>query len=462
MYFEKINDPPIKAMKASVQKDACCHGLFYFTMPGGWVGTGMHARLQPFGDQQEKQSIANPFRAIGWRRQYRGKWICQEKQNHADRRSKGSFGYDNSEFYYIGGRQRSGGRTRARPESGGVKSLEKRVQQLEKAIGREVQEDSWFDRIQVSGLIEVEAYHRDFEDSEDPAADAKESDVDLATVELVVDARVSGYVDGHVLFKYEDDDVFVDEGFITLTGSEDVPAYLIVGRQYIPFGFYDSHFVTDPNTPVLGETNEGAVVAGYRFGSETVDLSVGVFNGEIHEAGDDDAIDSFVAAATVQPLSFLMAGVSYTSNLASSDALFEDVIDAAGVSELTDLVGGWSAFVTVDFLDRFRFIGEYVGAVDDFEAGELVDPADTQSRRPTAWNVELGAMIVEVLELAVRYGGSDDGAGFLPETQYGAVLNWNIWFCNLALEYLHDEFEDTELAVDQQADTVTAQLAVEF
>jgi hypothetical protein len=41
-------------------------------------------------------------------------------------------------------------------------------------------------------------------------------------------------------------------------------------------------------------------------------------------------------------------------------------------------------------------------------------------------------------------------------------LNWGIWQCNLALEYLHDEFDDTDLAVDQEADTFTVQLAVEF
>lgn len=71
-------------------------------------------------------------------------------------------------------------------------------------------------------------------------------------------------------------------------------------------------------------------------------------------------------------------------------------------------------------------------------------------------------MILEDLGLSVRYGGSDDGADFLPEKQYGAVLNWGIWKCNLALEYLHDKFEDTALGVDQETDTFTAQLAVEF
>ena len=157
-----------------------------------------------------------------------------------------------------------------------------------------------------------------------------------------------------------------------------------------------------------------------------------------------------------------MAGVSYTSNLASSDSL-SAVIEDNGTAELTDRVGGWSAFLTFQFLDRFKLIGEYVGALDDFEAGELYSPAALdKKRKPTAFNVELGVIIIEELELALRYGGSDDGAGVLPEKQYGAVLNWAIWSCNLALEYLHDEFEDTELAVEQEADTLTAQLAVAF
>ena len=51
--------------------------------------------------------------------------------------------------------------------------------------------DRWYDRIQISGLIEVEAAYRDFQDGNDPDADDQESDVDLATVELAVDARIA-------------------------------------------------------------------------------------------------------------------------------------------------------------------------------------------------------------------------------------------------------------------------------
>lgn len=343
----------------------------------------------------------------------------------------------------------------AEEKAGGVKSLEKRVEQLEEAIGRPVTGDRWVDRLQISGLIEVEAYHEKVDYKDPTSPDETTSDVDLATVELVVDARVVAHVDGHVMFKYEDDDVFVDEGFIVLTGGDAFPAYLIAGRQYIPFGDFDSHFVTDPNTLILGETNVGSGVAGYRFGGERIEISVGAFNGKIDKVGGDNAIDSVVASIVAQPFEALMVGASYTSNLASSDTFSEFVIDP-----IDDLVGAWSAFVNFQFFERFKFIAEYVAAVDNFNTGEIYDAADMQERQPSAWNLELAAVIVDRLELAVRYGGSEDGgAEFLPESQYGSVLNWGFFKnTNLAFEYLHDKYEDDT----QETDTLTVQLAVEF
>ena len=340
---------------------------------------------------------------------------------------------------------------------GGVKSLEDRIERLEEAVNRQPESDKWYDRLQISGLIEVEASHGKTDFKDEAVGDEKTNDVDLATVELVVDAKIAEHVNGHVMFKYEDDDLFVDEGFITLAGSESFPAYLIAGRQYIPFGNFDTHFVTDPNTLVLGETNEGAVVAGYRFGCEMVDISVGAFNGNAKQSGKDEIIDSFVGSIVVNPIEKLMFGASYISNIAGSDTFNTAVVDP---DNLDSLVGGWSAFVNFMFLDRFKLIGEYVGTLDNFKAGEIYDAADTKERKPSAWNVELGVTIIDNLELAVRYDGSDDGgADFLPESQYGAVLNWGfLKNTNLAFEYLHGEFEDDV----QETDSFAVQLAIEF
>ena len=358
----------------------------------------------------------------------------------------------------------------AQSSEGGIfKSFETRIKNLEDKIkdaaGLEEGSDKWYKRISLSGVIEVEAGYEET-DFRDPAVeDEKSSDADLSAAELAVDAQIAEHVDGHVLFKYEDDDVFVDEGFITLSGTKSFPAYLTAGRQYVPFGNFETHFVTDPATLVLGETNEGAAVAGYMFCDEKIDVSLGAFNGKVGKEGDDDTIDSFVASLVAQPCEAFVAGVSYISNLASSDALSDVVQDTDGDGEigpLYDLVGGWSAFATLRFLDRFTLIGEYVSALDSFKAGELYDPAETKDRKPAAWNLELGASITDSIELAVRYGGSDDGGpgpDFLPESQYGAVLNLGIMEnTNLAFEYLHSEFEDDT----QEVDSFVVQLAVEF
>ncbi|MFZ1983505.1 MAG: LbtU family siderophore porin [Desulfatitalea sp.] len=342
-------------------------------------------------------------------------------------------------------------------KTGGVTSLEDRIEKLEEAVGRKVEGEKWYDRIQISGLVEVEAGYGevDFEDS--ALEDEKSSDVDLATVELALDAKIHAQVEGHVLIKYEEDDLFVDEGFITLTGPDRFPAYLIAGRQYVPFGNFDTHFVTDPNTLILGETNEGAAVVGYRFMDEMLEVSAGAFNGEAREAGDDDAIDSFVAAMVAKPFEGLNLGVSYISNLAGSNSFNEEVVDP---ENLDSLVGGWSAFVSFSFLERFKLIAEYVGALDNFRAGEIYGAADGAEREPSAWNAEFGVAVIENVELALRYGGSDDGGfEFLPETQYGAVVNWGFFDnTNLAVEYLHGEFEEDY----QETDTITAQLAIAF
>lgn len=344
-------------------------------------------------------------------------------------------------------------------KAGEAKGIEERVKALEDAIGPQAESDNWFDRIQIGGLIEVEAFAENT-DFDDPTTDDEDTtDVDLATVELAIDARIVDHVDGHILVKYEDDDVFIDEGFITLTGSDDFPAYLVAGKQYIPFGNYDSHFITDPVTLTLGETVEGAVIFGYLFGNEMVDISAGFFNGAAKEAGDDDIIENYVVSGTYTPFEGLNFGLSYMSNLAGSDGLQEDnnVVDS---DNLDSLVAGWSAFVSYEFLERFKVIGEYLSALDEFEAGELYDAGETKEREPSAWNVELGVSVVENVEIAVRYSGSDDGGNeFLPETEYGGVINWAFFEnTNLALEYLHWEFEDDF----KETDLFTMQLAVEF
>ena len=348
---------------------------------------------------------------------------------------------------------------KAAAKKGGVISIDKRLDRLEKAITRDVEGDKWYDRIDFSGLVWVDAGFHSFDYDDGVREDEKASDIDLARMQLGVDAKAAKYVDGHIQFRWDNDDVgvYLEEGYIAMTGPESIPAYLIAGRQYIPFGNFASSFITDPTTFILGNTNEGAAVAGYRFGGKMGSVSLGVFNGEVGQTGEDDTIDSFVARINVRPNKGLVMGASYTSNLASSETLSSYVVTPDGT--LDTLVGGFSVYLKYTFLERLTLFGEYVGASGKFQAGELYAAVDTENRQPAAWNTELGFDINDTWHVAARYGGSSDGGEMLHENEFGAVSNWSIFTnTNVLLEYLHGVYQD-DVKTD---DNLTLRLALSF
>ncbi len=339
--------------------------------------------------------------------------------------------------------------------------LPERVRQIEEKMEQKGVLEKWADKITLSGLIEAEAYYEDY-DSDNLATKDKNgdsSDITLATVELGVDVDIIKHVKGHVLFLWEEDEtepVDVDEGFITLDGEDVVPLYLNVGKLYVPFGNFESHFISDPLTLELGETRESALSVGYV--NEWMDVSVSAFNGDIDETGEDNHIESYVAAASFSVPEELISnfgitgGVSYISNIADSDGL-----EGETPGQIKDYVGGFNAFLSISFMDKFFLECEYLGALDEFEAGELSFDGGKEFQ-PETWNLELAYAATERLKVAVKYEGGDDLGDFLPEDQYGAALTYGLFEnTSLSLEYLHGEFEN-----DDEKDLITTQLAVEF
>jgi hypothetical protein len=342
--------------------------------------------------------------------------------------------------------------------------LNERIKNLEEKIG-ESDGQEWTNRITISGVLEAEAgfVSTDFADA--AQEDTDESDIVLATAELGIDAQIAMHVSGHILFLYEegenDDNIAVDEGFITIDGQDVVPLYLNAGKLYVPFGNFESHMISDPLTLELGETGQSAIQIG--FSNEMLDVSIAVFNGDVDQTGDDNAINSYVGSVqfslpedTVANFG-LSGGISYLSNIADSDGLEGVVATADGTIE--DHVAGLGAFISVSFMDMIFLEAEYIGALDKFQAGELSIDGGTEAE-PSAWNLELAYSPVEDLEVALRYGQTDDikGGEFLPETQYGATVAYGLFdSTTVALEYLKNEYENN----DEQS-VVTAQLAIEF
>jgi hypothetical protein len=97
------------------------------------------------------------------------------------------------------------------------------------------------ENVTLSGLVEVEAFNAsDFEDKDS-------SDITLATMQLGLDVQANDWISGHILFLYEEDltePMDVDEASITLGGTDETPAFLSVGKMYLPFGVFDSNMIS--------------------------------------------------------------------------------------------------------------------------------------------------------------------------------------------------------------------------
>lgn len=293
------------------------------------------------------------------------------------------------------------------------------------------------DRIRFGGLLEVEAY-----------VDGNSSDITLATVELAADAAINERVRAHVLFLWEEDDtdpIALDEGTITIDLSKGVS--LTAGKMYLPFGVFESHFISDPLTLELGETNETALLLSHSAGP--LGLSAGAFRGSVAEQGDEDGVRDYVLSVTYAPNDDIVLGASYLSDIADSDI---ELVTAT----MTGTVAGWGAFAGIT-MGAVHASAEIISAVKGFDPADLAS-ANTGGDKPKAYNLEVAYDISDKLEMAAKYEGSDDFAGF-PKRQYGVDASYALFEnVSASIEFLHGEFADN--AVDR--DLVTVQLAVEF
>lgn len=349
---------------------------------------------------------------------------------------------------------------------------EREIAELKSGGGTSSSGGGWFQGIEVGGLIEVEA---GYNDSDESGADS-ESDIYVPTVEIGIAAQVNDWVGAEVVLLYEeafgndsdeDTDLEIDVATITIA-DPDGPWFVTSGRQYVPFGTYETNLISDPLTLEIGETRESAILAGME--SNGFAGGVYIFNGDIDEDGDND-IDSFGAFAGYshenENVAFAVNG-GYISNIADSDGLqdtINDNIDAVPV-DFDDHVGGFTVDAMVE-TGPFVFIAEYTTATDDFTSDELAFRGD--GAEPSAFNIEAGYNFMLAgrdATVAIAYQETDEAVGLgLPEERVAAAISVEIMdSTTLSFEWANDDDYSTADGGTGEAggDTVTGQLAVEF
>ena len=203
--------------------------------------------------------------------------------------------------------------------------------------------DNWADRVQVSGVVEVEAGAVD-----DSSVDS--SDIATATVQLGIEATINDGVTGHVLLLHEEDDtpLEVDEGSITVSLNGQGSVYLTAGQMYVPFGNFESHMVSDPLTLELGETRQSILQVG--FDNNGLYGSAYLFNGTTIENGGDDSVENFGANVGYVMESDSLnidLGASYISNIADSFGIMDNLPTTGDdINALDSYVDGFAIYAS--------------------------------------------------------------------------------------------------------------------
>lgn len=307
----------------------------------------------------------------------------------------------------------------------------------------------------IGAVVEVEAGYAESYDG------GSESDLVLATAEIGLVAQISEAVSGELTLLYEDNGespLDVDVAAFTVAGAA---GSLMAGQVYVPFGVYDTHLVSDPLTLEIGETRETALQG--NFGSGNVSWSAYLFKGDNRKNfGTSDDIDNFGFSATFgSEESALSATIGYINDIGDSDG----IQDGLATNDVADHVAGIAVSARYE-TERLVLIGEYVDALDAFAPTELAFGA--AGAEPAAWNVEIGVpFVLGGRESLFAFGvqGTEEALALeLPKRRLLAALSVPVREgVTFSFEWAHDTYYDeAEGGTGASADTVTAQLAVEF
>ncbi|GAA0701256.1 hypothetical protein GCM10009104_33030 [Marinobacterium maritimum] len=317
-----------------------------------------------------------------------------------------------------------------------IEALKQRIAELEARQASQPTATSskagsnWSDHVTLSGKAEFMATHSELDEG-------STNDLDVDTVELVVDAQVNDLISLSTTLKYkEGDDFFVDEA-IAVIAKEGNPLSLTVGKTGIPFGVIESATWTDPLTDDLTDNTDDLAMLSYAQGGFSSDLYI--------FKGDQDNDDHVNNAGLNLGFAFdngLSVGAGYLNNIGNTEAF-----------GLTENQSAWRVNAALE-LGELGFSAEWVQA-DEFET--------LGGAKPSVWH--LGSHYNTSVfgapgTLALGYSESDEAEGLdLAEQRLAASVSRELGEnAELIAEYVREEGYDSA----DDTDTLNLVLATYF
>lgn len=325
--------------------------------------------------------------------------------------------------------------------------IEERLKKLEQSSGNSIS-----DTLKIAGVIEIEAgLGEDYDDQ-------SYSSLDVATVEIGLSAEVAKNISAEIIFLYEGGETEFDVDAATLSFNELFgPVNLLVGKQYVPFGRFETALVNDTLILEIAETNKTAAL----FGIEQGALSAGayLFGGD---ADRQEHVENWGLTVTFAQDN-LSVGADYISSLAETDGLVGLAEEEFAGAELKNDDGAFA--VSASFAsDNLTIIAEYLTAVSDIEWAQ---GANEISVKPSAIQLELDfATELSGKDVTIGFAvqETDELGGFLPEQRisFGAstAIHDNV---SVGLEYWMDnDYDDNDGGSGEKSNNIVFQVAAEF
>jgi len=284
------------------------------------------------------------------------------------------------------------------------------------------------------------------------------SDIVLATAELGYEHYLGKNTSTNLIFLHEDDSseyVELDQATINIY---DLSGFnLSMGRQYLPFGSFNSALTSDPLTLELGETREAAIGFSRSFNLATVEAYF--FQGDA-QPSDNAWLPDFMARVSIADEGDVSYSIDayFISEMANSESLTDALANNQGLSH-TVSGAGISALLSINML---TISAECLGAVKKYAA------VDFDNNRPMACHFEADTVFTllgKETSVGIGYGLSKDAIGLeLPKTRrsIGATIFLTDRI-SLAGEWaINADYSPVEGGNGKNSHALTAQLAMEF
>ncbi len=251
----------------------------------------------------------------------------------------------------------------------------------------------------------------------------------------------------------------LDVGMLSFQPN-DGPWFFAAGRNFLPFGVFDTVMITDPLTLELGETNEFGWHVGYA--SYGFSGSVFGFNGDDDHAGGLAGYGAAMAYANEGSSTALDLNLAYTSDIGYSDNLL-GLFPAAQVEE--ERTSGLAAHARLSHGGGALTLA-YIGSLERFAPGKV--EFGGRGARPSSWMIEAAyefPLSGKDATVALGYQGTGESLALeLPEQRWLAVFDLQLTDpILLAIEWARDkDYSMADGGSGEEFTTVTLQFSLFF